>query len=157
MSNNVPWDVFARHYISLMNTEMGRPGINPRIVLGALIIKHKEGLSDQDTIEVIQKNIYMQFFVGLDGFQTEPIFDSSLFVIIRNILGEEAFDELGKYLIKELSSKQDKKNVAEKKDDESLPPNKGKLKAGATVADQYMTFPTNAKLLNSSRKNSKIC
>ena len=32
------------------------------------------------------------------------------------------------------------------------PPNKGKLQADATVADQYITFPTDAKLLNSSRK-----
>lgn len=152
MSNDVPWDVFAQHYISLMNTKRGRPGIKPRTILGALIIKHKEGLSDQGTIEMIQENIYMQFFVGLEGFQTKPIFDSSLFVTIRKRLGKETFDELNSYLIQNLSAKADMKNVTKKKDDDDLPPNKGKLQADATVADQYITYPTDSKLLNTSRK-----
>lgn len=152
MSNDVPWDVFTSHYSSLMNMERGRPGINARTILGALIIKHKEGLSDQGTIEMIQENIYMQFFVGLKGFQTEKIFDSSLFVTIRKRLGEDTFDELNRYLIKNLSSRRDKTNEKKKNDQDDLPPNKGKLQADATVADQYITFPTDAKLLNKSRK-----
>ena len=55
-------------------------------------------------------------------------------------------------MIKNLSSKQDKNNIAKKKHDDDLPPNKGKLQADATVADQYITFPTDPKLLNASRK-----
>ncbi len=152
MSQDVPWDVFAQHYISLMNTQRGRPGKNPRMVLGALIIKHMEGLSDQGTIDMIQENIYMQFFIGLEGFQTDPIFDSSLFVTIRKRIGKDSFEKLGEYLIKNLSAKEDKTNISKKKDDEDLPPNKGKLQADATVADQNITFPTDPKLLNVSRK-----
>lgn len=152
MASDIPWDVFAQHYISLMDAQRGRPGIDPRTILGALIIKHKEGLSDQGTIEMIQENVYMQFFVGLEGFQTKVIFDSSLFVTIRKRLGKETFDELNKYLIQNLSAQSDKKNISKKKDDDDLPPNKGKLQADATVADQYITYPTDAKLLNTSRK-----
>jgi hypothetical protein len=151
--NDAPWDLFAHHYISLMNTDKGRPGINPRIILGALIIKHKEGLSDLDTIMMIQENIYMQFFVGLDGFQTKPIFDSSLFVTIRKRLGKETFDELNEYLTQGIYAKTDKKHIAKKNDDyDDLPPNKGKLQSDATVADQNITYPTDSKLLNASRK-----
>ena len=47
LASIVPWETFANLYISLMNTSQGRPGISPRIVLGALIIKHKENLSDE--------------------------------------------------------------------------------------------------------------
>ena len=36
----VPWDTFASSYISMMSSDIGRPGVCPRIVLGALIIKH---------------------------------------------------------------------------------------------------------------------
>ena len=152
MDNDIPWDIFAQHYISLMDVKIGRPGINPRTILGALIIKHKEALSDQGTIEMIQENIYMQFFVGLEGFQTKPIFDSSLFVTIRKRLGKKTFDELNEYLIQNLSAKSDKKNIAKKKDDDDLPPNKGKMQSDATVSDQYIAFPTDSKLLNASRK-----
>ncbi len=148
----VPWETFANLYISLMNTKQGRPGISPRIVLGALIIKHKENLSDEKTIQAIQENIYMQFFVGLEGFQTERIFDPSLFVTLRKRIGKVEFDILNAKLIKSLSHKKDVQNKSKKKKDENHPPNKGKLQADATVADQYITFPTDAKLLNSSRK-----
>ena len=59
LSKAVNWDKFASLYISAMNTEMGRPGVCPRIVLGALIIKHKEKLDDRGTIAAIQENVYM--------------------------------------------------------------------------------------------------
>lgn len=152
LSSIVPWDTFAKLYISLMDTTQGRPGISPRTVLGALIIKHKENLSDEKTILVIQENVYMQFFVGLSSFQTKPIFDPSLFVTIRKRIGKNAFDELNTKLIKSLSNKADKRNIAKKSDQDNYPPNKGKLQADATVADQYITFPTDAKILNTSRK-----
>ena len=41
-----PWDDFEAAYISMMNSDFGRPGISSRLVLGALIIKHKEKLDD---------------------------------------------------------------------------------------------------------------
>ena len=152
LASIVPWDAFANLYISLMNTKHGRPGISPRTILGALIIKHKENLSDDKTILAIQENVYMQFFVGLKEFQTKKIFDSSLFVTIRKRIGKEAFDVLNTDLIKSLSAKTDKKNISKKSNSEKHPPNKGKMQADATVADQYITFPTDAKLLNTSRK-----
>ena len=137
-----------------MNAERGPPQVNPRSILGALIIKHKETLSDEDPIGMIQENMYMPFFEGLDGFQTKPIFDASLFVTLRKRLGKVSFDELNEYVIQNISGKTDKKGIAKKKDDDSTPPNKdkGKFQADATVADQYIAFPTDPKLLNASRK-----
>ena len=83
LSKLVPWDNFASIYMSVMDSEIGRPGISPRMVLGALIIKHLEKLDDRSVISNIQENIYMQYFVGLKGFCSKPIFDASLFVEIR--------------------------------------------------------------------------
>ncbi|MCK5814353.1 MAG: transposase, partial [Flavobacteriaceae bacterium] len=83
LSKIVNWDKFAQQYISMMNQGFGRPGVSPRIVLGALIIKHKEKLDDSRAIEMIQENPYMQYFLGLSGYQKEAPFASSLFVDIR--------------------------------------------------------------------------
>ena len=186
LSKVVPWDKFASIYMKKMNSGFGRPGLSPRMVLGALIIKHIEKLDDRGVIASIQENIYMQYFVGLKGFQTEPIFDPSLFVEIRKRIGAEDFDELNVNLIKSVSAENDKKHIhnskkkqtkkeevqpqnrnkeATKKEivntdsnkvqnntKETLPPNKGKLQLDATVADQYITYPTDTKLLNQSRK-----
>jgi len=152
LSKIIPWDDFASIYISMMNSDFGRPGISPRMVLGALIIKHKENLDDRGVIAAIQENIYMQFFVGLKGFSAEPIFDPSLFVEIRKRVGADAFDELNKNLIKSISKEKDHKHLSKKNKDDELPPNKGKLQMDATVADQYITYPTDSNILNESRK-----
>ena len=61
----MPWDRFAKIYLEVMDKRMGRPGLSPRIVLGALIIKHMKKLDDRGTIEEIQENPYMQYFIGL--------------------------------------------------------------------------------------------
>lgn len=155
LSKIVPWDTFASAYIAMMNTDFGRPGISPRMVLGALIIKHMEKLDDRGVIAAIQENIYMQFFVGLKEFSPTPIFDPSLFVEIRKRVGATTFDTLNAKLIKSISQKKDEKHNAknDKEDDEPpLPKNKGKMQMDATVADQYITYPTDSKILNTSRK-----
>ena len=153
LSSVVPWDDFASAYISMMNSDFGRPGISPRLVLGALIIKHKEKLDDRGVIAAIQENIYMQFFVGLKEFNPEPIFDPSLFVEIRKRVGKDIFDSLNVELIKSVSEEKDKKHNKKKgKGDDNTPPNKGKMQADATVADQYITYPTDNGIMNQSRK-----
>lgn len=154
LSKVVPWDSFATIYMSVMNSEIGRPGLSPRMVLGALIIKHFEKLDDRGVISNIQENIYMQYFVGLKGFCSKPIFDASLFVEIRKRIGASTFDKLNTDLIKSVSQSEDEKQQSKKNThkNSALPPNKGKLQMDATVADQYITYPTDAKVLNSSRK-----
>jgi hypothetical protein len=153
LSEKVPWDKFASLYISMMNKSFGRPSISPRIVLGALIIKHIENLDDRGVIAAIQENPYMQFFIGLKEFDPNPVFDPSLFVEIRKRVGHDAFDSLSVELIKTVSQGKDRRhNQKNKKDDRDTPANKGKMKADATVADQYITYPTDNGLLNQSRK-----
>jgi len=155
LSKVVPWDKFASVYMSMMTVDFGRPGISPRIVLGALIIKHLEKLDDRGVIAAIQENPYMQFFIGLKEFTTQPVFDPSLFVDIRKRAGHEVFDSLNVELIKTISEKADKrhnKKGTDKNKNNSTPKNKGKLQADATVADQYITYPTDTGILNESRK-----
>jgi len=156
LSKIVPWDKFASIYMSVMSTDMGRQGLSPRLVLGALIIKHLENLDDRGVISSIQENVYMQYFVGLKGFSTQPIFDASLFVEIRKRIGAELFDTLNVDLIKSISAKKDKQPSSNsKKEGNDSPPtkkNSGKMQADATVADQYITYPTDNGILNASRK-----
>ena len=64
LSQVVPWDEFASAYMTMMNKGFGRPGVSPRTVLGALIIKHIEKLDDRGVIEAIQENIYMRVSRG---------------------------------------------------------------------------------------------
>ena len=94
LASILPWDELAKIYHRKLSKNKGRRSLDARMVIGALIIKHKEGLSDQRTIESIQENIYQQYFLGLSKYTYEPIFDSSLFVSIRKRLGAASFDAM---------------------------------------------------------------
>jgi hypothetical protein len=157
LSRVVPWDKFATLYLQAMETGTGRPPISPRIVLGALIIKHIEGLDDRGTIAIIQENPYMQYFLGLEEFDPNPVFDPSLFVEIRKRIGHEQFDQLNAALIKSSSKSGNQKHnqSPKKKDSDGNPKNKGRLQMDATVADQYITYPTDPGILNECREKSE--
>ena len=57
-----------------------------------MIIKHKLCLSDEETVQQIQENPYLQYFVGLPGYQMQVPFVPSLFVEIRKRMGQEVFE-----------------------------------------------------------------
>ena len=92
LSKVVPWDLVTEIYRGVMDKDRGRLGLSPRIVLGTLIIKHLKKLNDHGTIEEIeeiQENPHMQYFLGLEEFIIEPVFDPSLFVEIRKRIGKD--------------------------------------------------------------------
>ena len=97
----LPWDKLVKIFRKYFS-DQGACAINPRIVIGALIIKHKLKLSDEETVQSIEENPYMQFFLGLDEFSPEPLFSSSLFVEWRKKLGNETFNsfDLGVWQIR---------------------------------------------------------
>ena len=97
-SKVVPWSKLSGYYYSRMDKRMGAGTIDARIILGALIIKHHEGLSDEGTIERIQENLYMQYFLGLPSFKREAVFVPSLFVEIRKRLGLDYWQEINEII-----------------------------------------------------------
>lgn len=175
LADVLPWDRLADIYIQSLCTDNGRPTIDVRLAIGALIIKHKLGLSDREVVATIQENIYIQYFVGFSSFRPEAAFDPSLFVEMRKRMGAERFDQMSERIIvtaqgddkkgdrDSSGSDQDKNDgTASKKasDVESAEPNpdkphKGYLKLDATVADQMIVYPTDLGLLARSRRESE--
>lgn len=92
-ANELPWDDLVKVYCRKMSSKMGAGAKDPRVVIGALFIKHITKLSDEDTIETIKENIYMQYFLGLSGYTYKKVFDPTLFVHIRERLGIKEFNE----------------------------------------------------------------
>lgn len=98
MADLVPWDEMAKVFYSKLSHDSGRETVDLRIVLGALLVKYIEDLSDERTIDYLQENIYAQYFIGLSSFTTDPIFVPSLFVKIRERLGESGSAKLNDLL-----------------------------------------------------------
>ena len=83
MALSIPWDKIVIHYDKIFRSAEGRPPISGRIILGALMIKHIENLSDRATIQHIRENMFMQYFLGYTSFTNEEPFSDTLFVEIR--------------------------------------------------------------------------
>ena len=60
----VPWDLAEEIYRESLTEDFGAPALSARVALGALLIKERLGLSDRETVETIQENPYLQFFIG---------------------------------------------------------------------------------------------
>jgi len=84
----IPWELAEEIYADAFCDDFGAPALPARLALGALLIKEREGLTDRGTVETIQENPYMQFFIGLQEFTEERAFDPSLMVEFRKRFGE---------------------------------------------------------------------
>jgi len=72
--------------------------IKPRVAIGALIIKHFKQLSDEETIQEIQENPYLQYLLGYLSYQFKPCFDPSLFVTIRRRLPARTIEAINEII-----------------------------------------------------------
>lgn len=153
------WDGFASIYSKKFSSTMGAKGVDARIIIGALIIKHIENKDDRGTIEAIKENPYMQYFLGFDHFSSDAIFDPSLFVHIRKRLGDDDFDKMNQIIICKalnINTEENVKTCKKLDNTQDIEPkkhqNKGKVQFDATIADADIKFPTDLSLLNDSRE-----
>jgi hypothetical protein len=177
----IPWDELAEFYYQGLSAETGRPAKDARMVIGAVIIKHKLCLSDVETVLQIQENPYMQYFVGLPGYQMEAPFAPSLFVEIRKRMGQSVFEGFHQAIIEAHDGEKEKTKSEPEKNQEKLqtkaqeesgyttptaseddeviqkevPTHQGKLILDATVVEQAIRYPTDLSLLNEAREFSE--
>ena len=62
LSKLIPWAELERRYAQTFDSKLGNAGKPARMALGALIIKERYGFSDEDTVQEIRMNPYLQFF-----------------------------------------------------------------------------------------------
>lgn len=145
LASILPWDDMVKLWTLHYSKSMGAGGINPRILIGAMIVKHKLNLTDEQTLLIISENPYMQFFLGLEEFNPKPLFSPTLFVEVRKKVGAQTFDMLSELIIKVSKIGKNKTNKV----------NDGELKIDATVADQQIRYPNDLGLLNEAREKTE--
>lgn len=172
LSKLLPWDDLCNLYYHHVGVkEKGRHPLNPRVVIGSLIIKHMCNLDDRETVQQISENVYMQFFLGYSTFTREIPFDPSLFVDFRKRIGMDLLNAINEHIIRH---RERLKGGAREKETgpsgaeggtpvESQPQepgapdggHKGTLILDATACPQDITFPTDLGVLNSAREKSE--
>ena len=155
MADCIPWDEFEIKYAELFPSDTGNVAKPLRMALGALIIQTKFQYADRELVEQITENPYLQYFIGLPGYQDEAPFDASTLVLFRKRISAEMLMEANEYL---LAHKDDDKNnptppsAGGSDDDTSKEENKGTLTLDATCAPANIRYPQDISLLNEARE-----
>ena len=98
----VPWDLVEKHDKGKRaDTGMGAPAKSGRMAFGALIIKERLGITDEETVEQITENPCLQYFLGLSEYRQEPLFDPSMMVHFRARFEQEAFTAINEQIVKQ--------------------------------------------------------
>jgi len=141
-AKTVPWEMAETRY-SQMFRKVGRPAKDIRMALGALLIKEYLGCSDEETVQSIAEQPYLQHFIGLKKFTNKPPFDSSLMVWFRKRLSARFMAELNEAMCK-AEAKPAEEAMPTGDDHEG---HSGTLIVDATCTPADIKYPTDTSLL----------
>jgi hypothetical protein len=168
----IPWHPVEEGYrANFADSGMGAPAKESRIALGALIIKERLGITDEETVAQIRENPYLQYFLGLHEYLRQDLFDPSMMVHFRKRIGPETLEKINLAII------HSPRNRTAQPDDPPVPPPtgpppadqgkgtapesspaadpNGKLIIDATCTPADITYPTDLKLLNDAREKTE--
>jgi IS5 family transposase len=178
ISSLMPWEELEETYAPQFSPTTGAPAKSVRLAFGALFIKQRLDLTDEETVEQIRENAYMQFFLGFAGYSSKAPFDPSMMVHFRKRFSEddhgsinELIVERGKAMVLEAVSSLDDDDNSDDPDadagtqssfEDFVKPadwpegkNWGALTIDATCTPADITYPTDLKLLNEERESTE--
>jgi len=154
-ANEIPWDEIEDQYVAQFSkNRLGSPAKQFRMALGALIIKEKLNISDDETVEQIRENPYLQYFIGLSEFQNHAPFDPSMMTHFRKRISLQMVIDLNEKIVRDDDDNDDTPASGTGNDEPQNTDvsNKGTLLVDATCTPADIRFPTDVSLLNESRE-----
>ncbi len=129
LAKQIPWEMFEKEF-SVLYADRGRPGKPIRLMVGLLLLKQIENLSDERVVEAWVRNPYYQAFCGVEHFQWRFPCDPSELVHFRKRIGESGVEKIFKVSV-ELHGEQALEQ---------------EVVIDTTVQEKNITFPTDTKL-----------
>jgi IS5 family transposase len=129
LAKNIPWEQFERDFTPLY-AERGRPAKPVRLMVGLLLLKQIENLSDERVVEAWARNPYYQAFCGTEHFQWHFPCAPSELVHFRKRIGEAGMEKIFQASAALFGKKALEDDVV----------------VDTTVQEKNITFPTDTKL-----------
>jgi hypothetical protein len=158
LSKIIPWEEIEQRYAVQLNEERGAPALSARIALGSLIIKEKLGLSDEETVEQIRENPYLQYFLGYEAYHDEQPFDPSMMVHFRKRLDASIVNEINELVTTLPAGIKDEEGADDGEidgDGTADSENRGQLKMDASCTPADIRYPTDLSILNEVREKTE--
>lgn len=93
VAKKIPWRFFEEEFKPLY-AEIGRPAKSIRLMVGLLLLKQLENLSDERVVEAWLQNPYYQAFCGMEHFQWSFPCNPSELVHFRKRIGESGAEKI---------------------------------------------------------------
>jgi transposase, IS5 family len=94
LSGRIDWSRFDAEFGKLYSEKKGRPGLPTRLMVGLHLLKHMEGVSDEDVCARWVENPYWQYFCGETFFQHRLVLDRSSMSSWRVRIGADQLELL---------------------------------------------------------------
>ena len=130
LAKAIPWQVFEDSFRPLYAAS-GRPAKPVRLMVGLLILKQLENLSDERVVEIWVQNPYFQAFCGQQRFTWKLPCDPSELTYFRRRIGEDGVRKIFEVSVTLHGDKAKEEEVV----------------VDSTVQEKNITFPTDTKLL----------
>jgi transposase, IS5 family len=140
LAERIDWSQFDSAIDACYADELGRPGVNTRLMIGLLYLKHAFDESDESLVARWVENPYWQFFCGLSYMQHELPIDPSSLSRWRKRVGAERLEKLLEATIHTaLAMKAVRSQELQK------------VNVDTTVQEKAIAFPTDARLYHKMR------
>ena len=93
LAKKLPWTMFEKEFARFY-ASVGRPAMPIRLMVGLLLLKQIENLSDERVVDVWVQNPYYQAFCGVEHFQWNQPCASSDLVHFRKRIGEAGVEKI---------------------------------------------------------------
>jgi len=163
LASLVPWQRIETLYAkSFKKSIRGETALTIRVALGSLLIQERGQHSDRETLLQISENPYLQYFIGLAGYENHEPFHHSLLSHFRKRLNPTILLEVNEWIAIAAAKEEQKQNGPKNKDKTDPPSpssnvpaeekNQGTLLLDATCTPADISYPTDLSLLNEARE-----
>ena len=164
LADMIPWDEVEKRYAEQFKSSVGNPAYSVRVAFGALTIKERLKITDEETVEQIRENPYLQYFIGHKEYSDKPPFNSSTMVYFRLRLPIEVLKEINALIIER--AERERRGADEDREDGSgsntdpagpqeAPANSGSILMDATCIPEDIRYPHDVALLDEARQKTE--
>jgi transposase, IS5 family len=140
LASKIDWSQFEKEINPCYASDVGRPGVNTRLMVGLLYLKHAFNESDETVVARWLENPYWQFFCGEQYLQHALPIDPSSLTRWRNRVGAERLEKLLQATIETAIALQ-----------AVSPKELTQVNVDTTVQEKAIAFPTDARLYHKMR------
>jgi IS5 family transposase len=140
LASRIDWPQFDVSIDECYAEQLGRPGVNTRLMVGLMYLKHAFDESDESVVARWVENPYWQFFCGCQTMQHELPIDPSMMSKWRSRVGAQRLEKLLEATIQAALAMKAIK-----------PPELQQVNVDTTVQEKAIAFPTDARLYQKMR------